>query len=322
MNASSNENGNIACASAGGSLGLAALAGVCSSGCGLAAAPIASLFASFLASFGLGSVTTIVPTIRIPLILLAAALGAFAIWSLVRKKQWLEASVYGVVLGIGGTFLGWQTIQANDCRSTSQVEGVLKKLSPHAKEVFQKGVYPLWPELGRAPTIAEVRDRLGIESDSLVMSAFQELEKMGFNGIFFSGTQQIKWFWPFSSLDHGVEVVLMDADTLAKTKPVHARCAIDALGMSAMFGKVAHVFIKSPLDKSGIEMAIDGDKIIKSSPGIVVSYSDSCDEMLFFASQDEYLRYVKETGKQYLKIYTLQEALERGVRSFGGVLKV
>ena len=312
MKITSDKNSKLACASAGGSLGLAAIAGACSAGCGFAAAPIAGL----LASIGLGSVATFLPILRIPLILIALALGIYAIWSFIRKKNIVGVAICGCVLGIGGSFLGWQALQASDCKTASQVEAVLQKLSPQAKEVFQKGVYPLWPELGRAPTMAEVQERLGFTSDAPVLSAFRELEKMGFNGIFFPGTQNIKWFWPFSSLDHGVEVILEG------TKLVHARCAIDALGMSAMFGKAAHVFIKSPIDKSAIEMEINGDKIIKSTPGVVVSYSESCDEMLFFASQDEFSRYVKETGKKNLKLYSLQEALERGIQSFGGVLKV
>jgi hypothetical protein len=109
--------------------------------------------------------------------------------------------------------------------------------------------------------------------------------------------------------------------TLRGDKTVHARCAVDALGMSAMFGKPANVKTQSPVDKKMIEMEIDGSKFTTSSPNTVVSYSDSCDEMLFFASEEEFNRYVKSTGKTYLKLYSLKQALERGIQSIGGVLK-
>ena len=311
MDSSSDKNGKLACAGAGGSIGLAAIAGACTTGCGLMAAPLAGL----LSSIGLGSVAAFLPSLRIPLILFALGFGGYAMWSFVKRKNALGSAACGCLLVAGTIFLGWQATQANDCKTASAVEAILGKLTPQAKQVFQKGVYPLWPELGRAPTMTEVKDRLGYNSEEPVLSAFKELENQGLNHIFFSGTKNIQWLWPFSSLDHGVEV------TLDGSKPVHARCAIDALGMSAMFGKVAHVSIKSPLDKSAIQMEINGNKIVNATPGVVVSYSESCDEMLFFASQDEFSRYVKDTGKSYLKLYTLQEALKRGIQSFGKVLK-
>jgi hypothetical protein len=312
MDVSSDKSGKLACAGAGGSLGLAALAGACTAGCGFAAAPLAA----FLTSVGLGAVSAFLSTLRTPFILIAVLLGAFAMWSFVRRKKVISAAVCGCVMGAGGAFLGWQMLQVSDCKTASTIETVLLKLSPQAREVLQKGVYPLWPELGRAPTLAEVQQRLGFSTEEPVLAAFSELEKLGFHGIFYPGTKAIKWFWPFSSLDHGVEV------TLEGSRPVHARCAIDALGMSAMFGKVAKVLIKSPVDGQDIEMEISNHKIIKTSPGVVVSYSESCDDMLFFASEDEFSRYVKATGKSYLKLYSLQEALDQGIRSFGRVLKV
>lgn len=305
------KKGKIACAGAGGSMGLAALAGACATGCGFAAAPLFGL----LTSLGLGGVAAFLPNLRIPLVLIALGFGIYAIRAFIRTRNVIGAAVCGCALGAGGAFLGWQMMAANDCKTASQIETVLQQLSPESKLVFQKGLYPLWPELGRAPSIAEIQKRMNMSSPEPVMHAFKELETMGFNGIFFPGTTNIKWFWPFSSLDHGVEV------TLKGEKTVHARCAIDALGMSAMFGKPANVKIQSPVDKKMIEMEIDGSRVATASTNTVVSYSDSCDEMLFFASEEEFHRYVKSTGKNYLKLYSLKEALERGIQSFGGVLK-
>jgi hypothetical protein len=311
MSTTNSKNEKLACAGAGGSLGLAAIAGACTTGCSFVAAPLAGL----LSSVGLGSVAAFLPSLRIPLILLAFAFGGYALLSFIRRKNAVGAALCGCLLGGGAIFLGAQALRANDCKSASTVEAVLKKLSPQAKEVFQKGVYPLWPELGRAPTIAEIQKRIGFSSEEQVLAAFHELENLGFRNVFYPGTMNIKWFWPFSSLDHGVDV------TLEGMKTVHARCAIDALGMSAMFGKVAKLFVKSPLDGKLLELRIDGDRIIESPSGIVTSYSDSCDDMLFFASQGEYDRYIKKTGKTYLKLFSLKDALVRGIESFGKVLK-
>lgn len=305
------QNGKAACAGMGGSLGLAALAGACSVGCGFGAAPLFGI----LTSLGLGTVATFLPNLRIPLVILALIFGVFALRTFMRRKNALGAAVCGCVLGAGLAFLGWQAMRADDCKTASVIESTFQKISPQAKMVFQKGLYPLWPELGRAPTIQEIRSRVGLSSEQDVMAAFHELEKLGFRQMFFPGTQEIQWFWPFSSRDHGVEV------TLAGAKTVHARCAIDALGMSSMFGKVAKVSIKSPLDGTNLELEIDGTKLVRATPGMVATDSDSCDEMLFFASKDEYDRYVKKTGTKTMEIRTLQQALERGVQSFGGVLK-
>ncbi len=304
-------SGKAACAGMGGSLGLAALAGACSVGCGFGAAPLFGI----LTSMGLGTVAAILPTLRIPLVIIALIFGAFALRTFVRNKNVVGAAACGCVLGAGLAFLGWQAIKADDCKTASVIESVLKQISPQAKLVFQKGVYPLWPELGRAPTIQEIQAKVGLSSEQEVLSAFHELEKLGFRQIFVPGTQTIQWFWPFSSLDHGVEV------TLAGAKTVHARCAIDALGMSSMFGKVARISIKSPLDGTKLELEIDGTRLVRATPGIVASDSDSCDEMLFFASKEEYERYVKKTGTKTMELRTLEQALERGVQSFGGVLK-
>lgn len=311
MDCSNDKKTKLACAGVGGGLGLAALAGACATGCGIAAAPLVGLFTSI----GLGSVAAFLPSLRVPLLLFAAVCGAYAIRHFLLRKNLLGAAACGCVLGIGGAFLAWQMNQANDCKTASQIEAVLKQLSPQAKMIFQKGIYPIWPELGRAPTVHEVSAKLGFASDDPVRNAFGELAKLGIDGIVDSETGTIKVFWPFSSVAHGVEV------TLNGMKTVHARCAIDALGMSAMFSRTARVSIQTPLDKKNLELEIEGNHIVRGDSGIVVSYSDSCDDMLFFASRDEFTRYVNATGKRYLMSYSLQEALERGIQSFGGVLK-
>lgn len=67
MSTTNSKNEKLACAGAGGSLGLAAIAGACTTGCSFVAAPLAGL----LSSVGLGSVAAFLPSLRIPLILSA-----------------------------------------------------------------------------------------------------------------------------------------------------------------------------------------------------------------------------------------------------------
>lgn len=305
------KNGKIACAGAAGSMGLAGLAGACSIGCGFVAAPMFGL----LTSIGLGTVATILPKFQIPLYVLALGLGIYSITIFAKRKNVLGAVVTALFLGGGTVFMAWQMISAGQCSSDDSVNAVLKKLSPETKIVFQKGVYTLWPQLGRAPTFAEIQAELGFESEKPIENAFSEMQRLGYKNILYSGTKTIKWLWPLSSIDHGVEV------TLSGAKPVHARCAIDALGMSAMYDKPARISVKTPLDQKVIEIEISGNQIVQSSNSVLISEGDGCDDMLFFASEDEFNRFVKSRNRKGMQLYSLEQALERGIKSFGKVLK-
>ncbi|MBI3549268.1 MAG: hypothetical protein HY078_09530 [Elusimicrobia bacterium] len=301
------KKGKLTCAGAGGSLGLAALAGACGTGCGALAAPLAGL----LSSAGLGMLVPMLPGLRLPLFVLALALGLYSMRAFVKRKDALGSATSALILGGGSMLLLWQMFAADKCGGGTAA--MIARLAPESREVFQKGVYPLWPALGRAPTLGEVRRKLGHPNDDAILRAYAEIERTNGEDILFPGTQEIKWLWPFSSLDHGVEV------TLAGARPVHARCAIDALGVSAMYGKPARVQVTTPLDGRTVALEISGRRLLKADAGVVVSFSDSCDDMLFFASREEFARYVKSSGKDYLKLLSVEEALARGIQSFGGV---
>jgi hypothetical protein len=302
----------IKLAGAGGSLGLAAAAGACATGCGAAFAPVAA----FLSSIGLGALSGVLPVLRIPLLIVAVVLGGFAIRGFVRRGEALKSAAAGCLLGGGLLFAGWQMLQPAPCAARGPIEQTLQKMTPESKRVIQDGLYALWPRLGRAPTLAEIQTELKLASEDAVLGAFEELETLGYQGIFYPGTKRIRWFWPLSSENHGVEVTLLGA------KPVHARCAIDALGMSSMFGKPAKITVMTPQDHRPLDLEIDGNRLVKADPAIVVSHRpDDCDSMLFFASMEEFERYRKASGKMNLNVFPLTRALERGIASFGWVLK-
>jgi hypothetical protein len=299
------------CASAAGSMGLAALFGACGSACGIFVAPLAGL----MTSAGLGALSSFLPRFQIPLFALAFALGTYSLVVFIKRKSLRGALSCGAILVAGSAIIGWQLISSQKSRKIDSITAALAALDPKTRAVFQKGVYELWPQLGRAPSILELQAHLGYPSADPVLHAFADLQKMGFRTVFYPGTTEIKWFWPFSSLDHGIDV------TLDGGKAVHARCAIDALGMSAMFGRSARVSIRTPLDQKIIELEVNNARVTRSDPNLVVSTGDSCDEMLFFSSKDEFNRYVR-AGKKNLRLLTLQTALDHGVESFGRILKL
>lgn len=308
---STDKNGKIACAGAAGSMGLAGLAGACSVGCGFVAAPLFGL----LTSLGLGTVATILPKFQIPLFLIALGFGIYSFRIFAKQKNVIGSSITALVLGAGAVLMVWQMVSAGQCATDDKVSAVLSKLSPTSKVVFQKGVYALWPKLGRAPTFEEIQTELGFDSIEPVEDAFAEMAKIGYRGVLYTGTKDIKWLWPLSSIDHGVDV------TLKGEMPVHARCAIDALGISAMYDKPALITLKTALDSKVVEIEISGNQIVRASQPVVISEGDGCDDMLFFANEEEFNRYVKSRNKTGMKLYSLEKALERGVQSFGSVLK-
>jgi hypothetical protein len=301
----------LSVAGAGCGFGLAALGGACVTGCSLVAGSIAT----FLGSIGLGAIATILPALRVPLLLGAAVLGVLALRGFIKQRDALKAAVTGMVLGSGLLFAAWQALAPKSCQDKGAMANVMHRLTPETREILRKGVYGLWPALGRAPTLTEIQQKMGFADDSKVLKAFDEIEQLGMGDAFYPGTRQIRWAWPFSNEDHGVTVVLNGS------KPVHARCAIDALGMSTMFRRPAKITVVTPLDRKSLEFEIDGDRVISADPLAVVSYRpNDCDSMLFFSSMDELKRYQAKSGKQ-LVVFPLAQALKAGIGSFGGILE-
>lgn len=150
---------------------------------------------------------------------------------------------------------------------------------------------------------------------ALVTKALQELRTGEFAEMFIPGTNTIRWLWPLSMQDHGVEV------TLSGEKTVFARCAVDALGMSKMFGKPSKITIRTPYWKKQIEFSMNGSSLTKFDPSVVVSRGDGCDDLLFFSSTEEFALFKEKAGRPQLKVMTLTEAVQWGLASFGSIFE-
>jgi hypothetical protein len=302
----------LALGAAGGSVALAAAAGACVTGCSVGG----TFFSLFLGSIGLSAVASSLPTLRVPLVVVAVLLAIIGIRGLYRQGRRKAVALVSVASLVAVSAVTWQILNPPAALARGAMAQGILKMTPPTREVVQKGIYGLWPKLGRAPTSEEIQRELALPSAALVLAAFRELEELDYGDMFYPGTQKIRWLWPFSSENHGVDVVLGDG------KPVHARCAIDALGMSAMFGVPAKISVTTPVDKKVLQILVSGDRFTNADQSILVSHRpNDCDSMLFFSSRDEFDRYLKVSGKDQMRAYPLQQALERGILSFGTALK-
>lgn len=295
---------------AGGSVGLLALIGTCGGTCSLLAFPLAGV----LASLGLSALVPWLPMLRYPLLAIATGLALLSLIRIRRmRRPWVSvATGISLVAVISASFASSQTKSAEPFKGTAYY---LKTLRPETQDVVKNGIYRTWIRLGRAPSQAEVESALGSGSSAKVERAYAELLSSGFSDVFTPGTRELIWFWPLSTKDHGVTV------TLSGEKAVFARCAVDALGMSQMFGKSSTISIRTPLLKKQIEFSMNGSTLTKFDSSVVVSKGNGCDDLLFFSSEDEYARFKEKTGRTQLKMMTLSEAVKWGLASFGSIFQ-
>lgn len=294
----------------GSSLGLLALIGTCGGTCSVLAFPLAGV----LGSLGLSALVPWLPMLRYPLLAVAVSL---AILSLIRirkmRRPWISAAAgMCLVIVISVSFASSQPKSAEPFKGTAYY---LKTLTPETQEVVKNGIYRTWIRLGHAPSQADVRAALGSESAGKVERAYEELLSSGFAEVFIPGTRELLWFWPLSTKNHGVEV------TLKGEKPVFARCAVDALGMSQMFGKPSMISIRTPLLKKQIQFSMNGSTLTEFDSSVVVSKGNGCDDLLFFSSAEEFARFKEKSGRKQLKMMTLSEAVSWGLASFGSIFQ-
>lgn len=198
--------------------------------------------------------------------------------------------------------------------------GCQKEFSPNARRVL-KTLHLTWPQLGRAPSIEDVHQRARDMDVESVKCAFDELNGNYIDGIqLASGSYNIQWAWPFSSKNLGIQV------SLEKLEPVFARCAVDALGMSAMFSRRAIIVAESKIWKKEIQLEINIsswnslNEYLKPVVSLTGCGGD-CDQILFFVSVEEWKEYTvsnRITNGTYLSI---EDALKRGMKTFGARLE-
>lgn len=293
----------------GGSLGVIALIGACGGTCSLLAFPLVGI----LTSLGLSALVPWLPMLRYPLLAMASILAVIALIRIHRMRRPLVTIIacLSLISAILVSFASTRMKGSEEFRGTAYY---LKTLTPETQKVVKNGIYRTWIRLGRAPSQLEVESAVGPGSATKVERAYQELLSSGFSEVFVPGTKNLLWFWPLSTKDHGVKV------KLEGEKAVFARCAVDALGMSQMFGKPATISIRTPLLKKQIDFSMDGSTLTKFDSSVVVSKGDGCDDLLFFSSVAEYAQYKEKSGRTQLDMMTIAEAVKWGVASFGSII--
>lgn len=116
--------------------------------------------------------------------------------------------------------------------------------------------------------------------------------------------------WPLSNVPTGITV------TIEGAKPVHARCAIDSLGVSKMMGRKAAIDATTR-DGVPLHVEVDGDTLVTASlPVPVVFKGASCDEVLFFSTPQALETWKKEKNEGGTT-FSLEEAVKHGAGVFG-----
>lgn len=178
---------------------------------------------------------------------------------------------------------------------------------------MMQGVFEPWFDLGRAPTPDEIGARLKLDpaaTDHLMATVAACGKSAGFGVHRVPESDLIAVAWPLSNVPTGIAV------TLEGKKPVHARCAVDALGVSKMMGRRASVDATTR-DGVPLHVEVDGDQLVRATPAeTVVFKGGSCDEMLFFSSQGA-LEDWKRAHRTEGRAFSLRDAVQHGAELFG-----
>jgi hypothetical protein len=195
-------------------------------------------------------------------------------------------------------------------------EGEVLKIDDQARtrrlrQVLHDGLFVPWTDTGRAPAPDEFARRLNIpqpEADRLLDELQACGESVGGGILRVPGSELVAVAWPLSNVPTGITV------TVAGGKPAFARCAIDALGVSAMLGKRTVVEGTARDNGHRLRVVVDGARFLEAEPaGLVVVRGNGCDNMSFFSSRaaGDAWRKANDPGSTLL---TLAEAVARGAR--------
>jgi hypothetical protein len=181
------------------------------------------------------------------------------------------------------------------------------------RRAMRDGLFAPWTELGRAPTPAEFAQRLKLppaDADRLLDELQACGEAVGGGILRVPESELIAVAWPLSNVPTGITV------TVAGGKPAFARCAIDALGVSALTAKRTVVEGTARDNAAPLRVVVDGDRIVEARPaGLVIVRGKGCDNMSFFSSKAAATAWQKANGGEST-LLTLAEAVARGARVF------
>ncbi len=206
----------------------------------------------------------------------------------------------------------------NAAKCPLHYEGDVAKIDDAAKTerlrgAMRDGLFAPWTELGRAPTPAEFAQRLKLapgEADRLLDELQACGESVGGGILRVPESELIAVAWPLSNVPTGITA------TVAGGTPAFARCAIDALGVSALTAKRTVVEATARDNGAPLRVVVDGDRIVEARPtGVVVVRGKGCDNMSFFSSKAAAMAWQKANGGESTML-TLAEAVARGARVF------
>jgi hypothetical protein len=153
-------------------------------------------------------------------------------------------------------------------------------LTPPARHVHL-AVLETFARTGHAPPRAELeRIARGQGADPGAVLA----ELAGRDVIAFDGSGEIRAAYPFSPSPTPIQV------TWAGGPGVHAMCAIDALGMSAMLGRPVTIIAREPGSGRVVTVEVDRDQA-RWSPGTAVVFAGATSDASC-ASADRYCQYI------------------------------
>lgn len=182
----------------------------------------------------------------------------------------------------------------------------------------------LYADFGRAPQIADIAARIGVPANK-VLALLVELEARDLIGLD-RESGQVRLAYPFTQAktEHQVEL---------NWRTLHALCAIDALGVGAMYG--ANAAVRSQCRQCGRAVRVGtteaGRALASVDPlGSVVWYdfaydgnaaTSCCPSIVFFCSDSHFEQWQRDRlGRRAGVRLAMDEALEVGRAIFGPVL--
>ncbi|MGH2587325.1 MAG: alkylmercury lyase family protein [Dehalococcoidia bacterium] len=199
---------------------------------------------------------------------------------------------------------------------------VRRELGPAATD-FYHALLRAFPDFGGPPDAAwmerEAAARgLSTEATLAALSAADVIQRDPATGV-------ITVAYPFSGVPTPHIV------TIAGGRPVHAMCAIDALGIPFMLGRDATVVSSDPTTGEEVRVTLRGGVAQWEPPGVVVLYGKNgedgptsaqlCPTINFFASSASAEAY-QQAHRHLVDVHLLDQAaaVRSGIRSFGNLL--
>lgn len=177
---------------------------------------------------------------------------------------------------------------------------------------------------GKAPSLLEIEERMGLASPEFVRHSMKKLEMAD---ILTRRGGEIVSAYPFSAHETRHRVVFADG------RRVYALCATDALGIHFMLNEPITILSRCPWCEGETKVVVRNGRIESRAPEGMLEFvseqqrygctAESCCPFInFFCSEDHLVRWrEKNPGLAKGEAYSLYEALQHGKMIFGDSLK-